>query len=78
MRMWKYIVVYWVTYQVSDLLLRQQYDSRCNCWVEQSPQWQWRSDSAKIEFKKRKDAVVFMKNNCADFSGCLLDSVRRH
>ncbi len=71
----KWIVVYWVTV-ISYKTVLIKHDSRCQCYVEPAYDSNLTTDTARVEFKKRKSAIAFMKNNCADFTGCRLDSIK--
>lgn len=66
--MLKWILVYWITYAESDLVLRQRYDADCQCIIEIPHQVLWKSDTVRREFKTKKAAIIFLhKQNYTDY-----------
>ena len=74
--MWKWIIIYWVTVESYNLVLVKQYDTRCQCFVEPDYKPEIRTDTARAEFKTKKAALNFIKNN-HDFTGWRLDSLKK-
>lgn len=74
MFMWKYIVVYWLTYVNMDLVSHQVYSDQCKCWADANNQQIWRTDTSRKNFKYRKDAIQFMK--VVEATDSRLDSIK--
>lgn len=73
--MFKWILVFWTTYQVNYGVLVQHYDENCKCMVQYpSPTGTFTTDTIRKEFKTKKEAIEYLK--VADFTNYRIDSVK--